>query len=517
MKQHHPDAAPQPRSGAAAPADPHAPGGPAAFRDTAALLQLLTDNALDVLFRIRLGPPIAFDYVSPAVLAMTGYPPEEFYRDPGLGQRIVHPDDQHRAADLLSATHDGAVVRWVRRDGSTLHVEPRAVLVRDESGRPVAVEGIVRDVTTRVRAEEALRESEARLRSVFAAMGEGVLLFDARGRVLDCNASAERVLGRSRQEILSALAGDDWHLLREDGTWFTPEEYPVRRTLRTGEPTRDVLMGLFRGDGAVGWVSISSEPLRHAGEEHPHGVLVSCADVTAVRSAWVEVRRREAQLRLAMECAGHEFWELDLASAETVAGEIPRAEPSRPPDPRAWLALVHPDDRERALAELEEHVAGRKPAWVAEFRVRGVDGAWRWMLHSGRAVVRDQDGRATRLAGTVTDVTEIKRLQERLRDADRMAAVGTLAAGMAHEINNPLAYLTGNLAVVDESLARLAETSGADRQAKGQADSACPGASDGGGGLRPSTGRGRSPSNRCPGGAEPFPARPARPSAGAGG
>jgi len=433
----------------------------AVLGDTDALLRHLTENARDVLFRVRLGPPRVYEYVSPAVAAMVGYHPEDFYRDPELGTRIVHPADRHLVGDKGPAPtlEDEVVVRWLHRDGRVVHVEPRLVVIRDERGEPVAVEGIVRDVSAAIRAEEALRESECRLRSVFSAMAEGVLIFDGDGRLRECNAAAERLLRRSRKSLLEMSSTDDWHVLRDDGTPLPPPEYPPNRTLKTGEPVRDALLGAVQPDGTVRWLSLSSEGLRHSGENRPDGVLVSFADRTGERRAWVEVRRREAQLRLALECSGHDYWELDLSRGELVAGRtLELALPSRPTEIRAWCALVHPDDRQRAQADLEEHVSGRRRAFLSEFRLPAPDGQWRWILAAGRAVVRDPKGRATRLAGTATDITEAKRLQERLREADRLAGVGTLAAGVAHEINNPLSYVTANLAVLDEALGRLAGT-----------------------------------------------------------
>ncbi|HYD39998.1 MAG TPA: PAS domain S-box protein [Anaeromyxobacter sp.] len=423
-----------------------------------ALLRLLGESAPDVLFRIRAGSPPAFEYVSPAVAGVTGYSAEEFYADPELGLRIVHPDDRHLAADpsLVESRPEGQVIRWVRKDGRVVHVESRGTVLRDATGAVIAFEGIVRDVTARVRAEEALRESEARLRSVFAAMAEGVVIFDTEGRIVDCNASAERILGLPRERIVGRTSHENWHVLRSDGTPFPPSEYPANRTLRTGQPVRNELLGMIQRDGMVRWLAMSSEPLRLGDAARPHGVLTSFADMTAERHAWVEVRRREAQLRLAMECAGHAYWELDVRRGELrPEGRVGiEAEPGGSAD--RWMALVHPEDRARARADLEAHVEGRTAVFSSEYRMPAPDGGWRWAQLSGRATARDETGRATHLAGTITDVTEARRLQERLRHTDRLAGVGTLAAGVAHEVNNPLAYVWANLIAVDEALAALA-------------------------------------------------------------
>jgi len=436
--------------------------GEAVLRDRERLYRLLTENARDVLFRVRLGPPPSFDFVGPAIADICGYTPEDLYRDAGLAERMMHPDDRHIFADpVANASREGVVVRWVHRNGHLVHVEPRVVVVRDPQGRPVAMEGVIRDVSARVRVEEALRESEGRLRAVVSALAEGVLFYDAEGRIADCNAAAERLLSRPRERLLGMARTEGLHALRDDGTPYPPHDYPVNRTFDTGEPVRAALMGLIQPDGSLRWLSVSSEPLLPDGRTRPRGVLVSFADMTTERRAWVEVRRREAQLRLAMECAGHAFWELDLGDGSALAegGGPPRE--ARAVDGLRWMALVHPDDRRRAVAELAAHVEGRTPTYVSEHRLPGPDGSWRWVLTRGRAVARDEVGRATRVAGTLTDVTETKALQERLRVADRLAGLGALAAGVAHEVNNPLAYVSANLAVLDESLERLADAADA--------------------------------------------------------
>jgi PAS domain S-box-containing protein len=171
-----------------APAPPTVPAArppPSPLQNGTPRLQRLADDARDVIFRTRIEPPQVLEYVSPSVAALTGYSPEEFYRDPGLAVRIVHPDDRPIVSNLQNAGSEGLVIRWLHRSGRQLYVEPRVVLERDAQGVPCAVEGIVRDVTARVLAEEALRESSARLRSVFATMAEGVLFYDAGGRLVD--------------------------------------------------------------------------------------------------------------------------------------------------------------------------------------------------------------------------------------------------------------------------------------------------------------------------------------------
>lgn len=131
----------------------------AALKQSEERFRRLAENAPDVIYRYALYPVRGFEYVSPAATAITGYTPEEHYDDPDLGRKLVHPDDAPLLERLLRGETEptSIEIRWVRRDGAVIWTEQRNVLVRDTSGRLVAVEGIARDITERKRAEQELR------------------------------------------------------------------------------------------------------------------------------------------------------------------------------------------------------------------------------------------------------------------------------------------------------------------------------------------------------------------------
>jgi PAS domain S-box-containing protein len=122
----------------------------------------LADNAPDVVFRYELQGGRRCVYMSPAVRQLSGYAPEEFYRDPELAMKVVHPEDRA----LLQAAFRGELkgetvtLRWIGLHGNTVWIEQRHVLVQDREGRLLAVEGIARDITERVKLEEQLRQSQ---------------------------------------------------------------------------------------------------------------------------------------------------------------------------------------------------------------------------------------------------------------------------------------------------------------------------------------------------------------------
>jgi len=113
------------------------------------------------------------------------------------------------------------------------------------------------------------------------------------------------------------------------------------------------------------------------------------------------------------------------------------------------LNLVHPDDRARRKAALLSHLRGRSAYYECEYRLRGSSGAYRWLLDRGLGL-RDGRGRIFRMAGAVTDITERKlaeaervRLEQRLRQAEKLEALGTMAGGIAHDFNNILGAILG--------------------------------------------------------------------------
>ena len=152
---------------------------------TGATLHRLAERSQDIVYRYRLEPDPVLEYVSPAATRLTGYTPEEFYADFDLWTRLVHPDD--RARVVLAGQHgnpdEPVVARWMRRDGSTLWAEDRRVWIVDADGAVVAIEGIARDVTERVEAEQRLRASEMRFRNLLSDIDLCSLMLDAEGRV----------------------------------------------------------------------------------------------------------------------------------------------------------------------------------------------------------------------------------------------------------------------------------------------------------------------------------------------
>jgi PAS domain S-box-containing protein len=177
-----------------------------ALRTSEERFRLLAEHAQDIIFRYRRGPDPALEYLSPAVADILGYPPEALCPDPDLLFSLVEPADR----ELIEATWRSdeprpVTVRWRTRAGDLVHLEQRAVAVKDADGTIVAVEGILRDTTDRVRGEEERQCLEDRLRQNERLDSLGHL---AGGVAHDFNNLLAVIIGYCA-EVADSVAADD--------------------------------------------------------------------------------------------------------------------------------------------------------------------------------------------------------------------------------------------------------------------------------------------------------------------
>jgi PAS domain S-box-containing protein len=236
---------------------------------------------------------------------------------------------------------------------------------------------------------------------------------------------------------------DEWSLL----------DVAIRAGFRQAEPF-DLVFRILRRDGAVGWMRAIGQP-RLDERGNTVEMFGTAQDITELKAAQQRLEQRE---RLLSTITDNMF---DLVALADEQGRFDYVSPSfrqlgyAPHELQGRLVhvLVHPDDRVRILDELARLKENPGQYRKAEHRYRRADGSYAWLESLGRVLVDDQ-GKTTGMIFSSRDITERRRLEAQLAQSDRLSSMGMLAAGVAHEIKNPLSYVLFNL---ESSVADLPE------------------------------------------------------------
>lgn len=174
--------------------------------------RMMANNARDVIYKYVFHPTPKYDYISPSIENLSGYTPEEFYKDPFLGYKIIHPDDFKQVERSYATIQEGRtfsrtmsdaiILRWVRKDGKAVWTETRNHPIYDEHGKIVAMEGISRDITEAKEAEDKLKEAEEKFRQLSSNAPVGIFLCDAEGSPYYTNEKFRELL-RLEKEVIN--------------------------------------------------------------------------------------------------------------------------------------------------------------------------------------------------------------------------------------------------------------------------------------------------------------------------
>jgi PAS domain S-box-containing protein len=381
---------------------------------------------------------------------------------------------------ILLATAFMALIRQVRvqAEATTSLREERGQLEARIVERTAALnEQVARTQGALAQAERAASEARVSEQQAAAALEQSRLsmaaLAGSEARFRELADAMPQVVWTARPDGYLDYFNRRWYELTAapqgrggDASWI-PYVHPddVSRCLerwyhsvRTGEPFE--LEHRFRdaGSGRWRWHLVRALAARDAG-----GAIVrwygTATDIDDQKRAADILRRAQESRRIAIDAGGLGTWNWTGTEGELSCDRRCRNILGLAADGAvtwdAFLAGVHPDDRERVAGAMHSALAGGPDAgdYEAEYRVLGADGTVRWVAAKGRAY-QDAGENRRRLHGVAMDVSDRKRVEERLRQVERMGSVGRLAGGVAHEVNNMMTAVLGFGTFALQDLAR---------------------------------------------------------------
>jgi two-component system cell cycle sensor histidine kinase/response regulator CckA len=376
-----------------------------------------------------------------------GYTSDEIVGRPVL--LLYPPDRQHELPQLLARMNRGEPVVQLetvrqRQDGSRVTVSLTLSPMKDATGEVRGTSAIARDMTERRRAEGRIRL----LASALESTNEMVSVTGADDCFTFVNAAFLRAYGYAVEDVIGRTPA----LLQSSQT----SDVVFQRTLR--ESRRDGWSGELlnrRRDGTEFFVSVNTSTVRDD-QGTVVGLLSVARDITERLRAERALRETEERMRFALEASHVGVWEANLRKGTGFWSGTCEAMHGLAPGTfgrtyEAFFDHVHPDDREHVREAIAQAIRTRAPAEV-EYRTVWPDGTVRRINLIAHLSV-DDGGKPVRAAGVAIDVTERRSLEDQLRQAQKMDAVGQLAGGIAHDFNNLLTVILGCAGFLAEGLA----------------------------------------------------------------
>jgi PAS domain S-box-containing protein len=359
----------------------------------------------------------------------------------------IHPDDRTATTERVSqGLRDGIPFesehRIVRDNGDIRTVWTSCRMEKDITGKVVRMYGIAQDVTDRKRAEEALRTSEHRFRSLYTQAPVMMIAFGSDGRIREVSNYWLKVMGYERHDVIG----------QEGYKFITPDsqerlQTAMERTVREGERVlrNFPLVGVRKDGRTLDILCTSVLEMDERGQSL--GAIAVGVDVTDIRRAEEAIRESEARYRALVENAAEAIVVLDVETGKFIDANT-HAEVMFGYSREKLLTMGPLDFCPRMQAG---GISSHDLAWDNIGRVmRGETPIFEFVHthESGREIpcqirlVRLPATGQNLIRASLTDISELKALEQQVRHGEKMAAVGLLAAGVAHEIGNPLLALS---------------------------------------------------------------------------
>jgi PAS domain S-box-containing protein len=396
--------------------------------------------------------------------SLFGYDPEKTSRSVNVWDSYFHPEDAEKIVNSLNAVVASesqlqweAEYRFLKSNGQYAYVLDRGFLIRDTQGNPLRMIGAMQDITSKMVADQALRDSEEKTRLIMNASLDAIICMDKNGLITFWNPQAEKIFGWSMEEVMGRPLSETII----PATYRAHHNRGLEAYAKTGQGrnlnTILELSAINRNNEEFP-VELTVLPIRQEKEEF---FCAFVRDITGRKMAEQQLKLSKERYDTIAKATNDVIYEWDLVrnvnywgeGYETLFGHK-RTGDTMPTG--SWLDNLHPEEKDSILASAYEAFETKKTSLVRELRFRCADGSYKTVFDK-LVIVYDQEGKPLRIVGAMQDITERKKnetsiinLNDELnKRAEELAASNSeleqFAYVASHDLQEPLRMVTGFL------------------------------------------------------------------------
>ena len=398
----------------------------------------LMDNLPVAVYRNTPGPEGQFLMANPAFCKMFGFKNEEEVKDVTPASLYQNPKGRKEYSDNLIQK---GVIRndkrtLLKRDGNPVHTSITSRVVYGKDGEVSHFDSIMLDITEQKLAEEALRESEEKYRNLVEESFDGIFIQRDKS-IIFANKQLNEMLGYREGELIGQ---NHWVVYHPDYQKLTKERAQAR--LRGEEVPRRYEVKLLRKDGSWFYGEINARSITFPSDEE-RGIQVWIKDIMERKLVEETLQASEEKYRTILESIEDGYYETDLPGNFTFFNTSLCRIFGYSKDELMGMNNQQYTDKENAKklyqAFNKVYTTG-KPEKGFDWEIIKKDGTKR-SIDASVSLRRDAEGELTGFRGIVRDISEKQKLEAQLQQAQKMEAIGTLAGGVAHDLNNILSGL----------------------------------------------------------------------------
>lgn len=351
-----------------------------------------------------------------------GYRDDELPNTTETWANLIVPEDRPRMDECLKQHYEShgkkpfnIDVRYTHKNGSIVWINSTGRVIEWDNDGPVRMVGCHIDISDKKLTEQTLEISEETFRNAFEYSPIGMVLVSVEGKFLKVNKSVCDMLGYTADELITKTFQEITH----------PEDLEADLTLLQKTLSKEMSgyqmeKRYIKKDGGIIWVLLNVGIVRDKAET-PLYFVSQIKDITARREAETILKESERMWIFASEGSGGGIWDLDLVNntvfhSKQCLSMIGMEEHEFSNIPGQWTSRVHPDDRDKYVADVQAYINGEADFYSNQHRVLCKDGTYKWVLDRGKIIEFDENNKAARIIGTHTDITEQKQQEEQLRE-----------------------------------------------------------------------------------------------------